>query len=360
MRFDFLTLAPLFDLSRDAVIGVSGGAVAFANPAAEHLLSVRAGDAAARYIPEHILTDPAERFIASARLGGQSADVSAVRLDDGLLLTVSRRTEPAGGIVGLSDRTLRELGNNLLTTRLALDGLLNGALIERDEKLKSYAAVLYQSYYRMKRLHSHMSLVLNLENGRLPFSPRVIDLGTLCAELCGTVDNLVGELGVTVTFEAQDDGCFINGDAQLLETMLLNLLANSLQHTGAGGAVRMTLARRGDRCVIAVDDTGAGVPTERLTALMQGDAARSLTDPGGAGLGLAVVRGVAERHGGALIAESREGEGTRLRVSLPVSQPGDRPMLHDCASFRVDGLNTVLTELSVVLDKKFYTRRSFD
>ena len=85
------------------------------------------------------------------------------------------------------------------------------------------------------------------------------------------------------------------------------------------------------------------------------------TDPAaGAGLGLYITRGIAERHGGTVILESRPGTGTSVRVSIPYRQSEDMTVHTPVAPYRSDGMNSVLMELSTVLDKCYYNRRMFD
>ncbi len=362
MSLDIRETGPLFDLCRDAVIGIADGVVAFANPAAQASLSIRPGDDAAMHLPEHILNETADAFTATGSIGGQPADFSVTRAGDGRLVSIFCRTPDRGGDLPRLDRTLNELGGNLLTIRLAIDTIVRDMDVESDPRLSQYAAALYQSYYRLKRLHGHMALDQNIRRDSLPFRPVLCDLRAIFSELCGTVASMAGEMDLTLSYEAPEEPCCVMADTALVETMLLNLLANSLLHTEKGGRVSASLSRQGQRFVIAVDDRGSGIPGVRLAQLFSDAQDAELTDAAaGAGYGLFIVRGIAEKHGGTLIAESREDEGTRLRISLPAAEQQDvLELRHPAAAYRADGLNAVLTELSVVLDKKFYDQRAFD
>ena len=79
MSLDISALAPLFELSRDAVTGIENGVVRFANPAARELLGMREGDDAGRFFPEDVLRSASERFVAAGRIGGRSLTVSVTR-----------------------------------------------------------------------------------------------------------------------------------------------------------------------------------------------------------------------------------------------------------------------------------------
>jgi signal transduction histidine kinase len=106
-----------------------------------------------------------------------------------------------------------------------------------------------------------------------------------------------------------------------VERVLYNLLANALRHTPSDGAVAVVLEPLADELQISVEDTGTGLPAEggRLIfeRVWRGDVARKTSSGGGAGLGLAIARGLVEAQGGRIWAETRVGGGTRVSFTLP-------------------------------------------
>lgn len=119
------------------------------------------------------------------------------------------------------------------------------------------------------------------------------------------------------------DAFVVHGVASRLERALSNLVDNAARH--ASSAVRVSVARHGDRVRVVVDDDGPGVPAidrerifERFTRL-DGSRAR---DRGGAGLGLAVVRSIATRHGCYVWADAGPLGGARFTIELPAAHPG--------------------------------------
>lgn len=107
-------------------------------------------------------------------------------------------------------------------------------------------------------------------------------------------------------------------DPLRLEQALQNLVANALRHTPPDGTVSLTASRRDDRVLLQVRDTGRGIPPEHLPHLFErfykADASRSEQ---GSGLGLSIVRAIAERHGGIVRVTSRPDEETIFEIDLP-------------------------------------------
>jgi signal transduction histidine kinase len=108
-----------------------------------------------------------------------------------------------------------------------------------------------------------------------------------------------------------------------VERVLLNLLTNALRHTPSDGSVAVVVESGARELVVAVEDTGdgldPGVEGRMFERFWRGDVARSPSS-GGAGLGLAIARGLVEAHGGRIWAENRAGGGARVAFTLPVAE----------------------------------------
>jgi signal transduction histidine kinase/CheY-like chemotaxis protein len=122
---------------------------------------------------------------------------------------------------------------------------------------------------------------------------------------------------------------FLDLDLTRLAQVLSNLLTNSAKYTNPGGHIWLTAERRGDEIVVSVRDTGIGIPADALPHVfdMFSQVDRSIErSTGGLGIGLALVKGLVEMHGGNVTAESEGvGKGSTFTVRLPALAATDRP-----------------------------------
>ncbi len=129
--------------------------------------------------------------------------------------------------------------------------------------------------------------------------------------------------GRGITLRAHLDGdAPVRGAPDKIERILVNLLSNAIRHTPDGGVVSVTVQPDTDHVLVAVDDTGDGVTPAALPRVFErfwrDDGSRTHTT-GGAGLGLAIAKGLVHAHGGRIWAENRGGGGARFAFTLPLS-----------------------------------------
>ena len=356
MSLDPQSLGSLFEMSRDAILGIRDGKILFLNPAASGLFGAAPGDDAGKFLPDYILSDPAEHFFATMTLYGLSCQVTITREGELTLACVVLPQETP--IPPYLNRALRELSGSLLSAKLAMDILINKTNAEADPKLRDYTGALYKNYYSMKRMCNHITVASALKNGTHPFRPKPVSLDQLFRDICNTAAYFTSELGIQLIFTAENADCQTMADPGLLELMLLNLLSNSIAHCSEDSVIEVKLERHNDRFILSINDQGSGISAGKLPYIYKAGSTDETDD--GAGLGLSIARGIAEQHNGALILESREGKGTKLRISLPVDAPTDLVFHEPPVAYEANGLDSYLTEFSVILDKKFYNKTLFD
>ncbi len=125
----------------------------------------------------------------------------------------------------------------------------------------------------------------------------------------------------TQAVDDREDGLWIQGNGELLERTFLNLLTNAIKYSAESDAVSITLNVAGETACVAVADRGHGIPADELPHIFDPyfrSAEPTLSRHRGAGLGLRFVKTVIDRHGGRIEVASTWGEGTTLRVYLPL------------------------------------------
>lgn len=182
----------------------------------------------------------------------------------------------------------------------------------KDEALQR----IWEKNEEMGALVRQLLMVARVESGQMERS----DACALEAMLTAVAEELrpVAEER-DMRMETQLSPCEITGNRAMLTRMMVNLTDNAIRYGKENGRVRLGLEQRGDCAILSVADDGCGIPAEQLPHVFErfwrGDAARSTP---GTGIGLSIVRSVAEAHGGSAEVESRPGEGTIFRVKLPL------------------------------------------
>ena len=152
--------------------------------------------------------------------------------------------------------------------------------------------------------------------GALDLSRAPVDVGELLGEVEAGLRAQAEASGVALSRAVPSGLPTVEADAARLRRALANLVANALAHTPAGGSVKLAAEAAGGRVAITVTDTGAGMDPELAAHAF--DRFVKGPDSRGSGLGLAIAKEIAEAHGGEISLKSSPGEGTTVRVALPV------------------------------------------
>ena len=147
----------------------------------------------------------------------------------------------------------------------------------------------------------------------------------------GSMADLISDTLERFSAQARQQGIVLEGsvapgadsvrmDIQRIGRVLSNLVINALRHTPSNGRITITSALQGDAILVRVQDTGEGIRPEDLPFVFErfyrGEKSRSRST-GGAGLGLAIAKGIVEAHGGNIGIESQPGEGTQVWFTIP-------------------------------------------
>lgn len=214
-----------------------------------------------------------------------------------------------------------QLRGVLSNMRLAASQLAPAAAREQDPELDARAAVLDQSYYQLLRMVSNLTAAGLYSRKSWP--QQDWDLVELVEDLCRQSASLAELAGLKLRFLCSMSQHVCAANRPGLEELLLQLLSNAMKFTPAGGEVTVELRRAGGRVLLSVGDTGCGIQEDRLPTLFDHDFHGEMDlQPRGMGLGLPLCRRIAEGLGGAIVAESRPGEGARFTLSIPDRKSG--------------------------------------
>lgn len=323
------------------------------NPAFQRLFGI-SGDVAGRAVLEILRRPEVERLVEATLgkaepggelgleievdAGGQERRTIEVKsdalFDESLLVgavLVARDATAGKRLDEMRRDFVANVSHELKTPLSAIRGfaetLRDGALAEPETAARFTGRIL-EHCRRLQALLNDLLTLGRLESvgeraGRSP-----VDLLGVARRALEGVAPAAEERRVELSLElpSEDDTPLILlGDAEGLERMLTNLLANAIKYNRPEGAVRLRLSRHalpagGPGYLIEVEDTGIGIPAEALPRLFERfyrvDKGRS-RDEGGTGLGLSIVKHVAQTHGGQVEVQSRPGLGSTFRVRLP-------------------------------------------
>jgi signal transduction histidine kinase len=222
----------------------------------------------------------------------------------------------------LKDEFFALVSHELRTPLTSIIGYLELVLDDAEqlsEDQRRFLEVVDRNAKRLLRLVGDMLFVAQVEAGRLSLERQEVDLRTVATEAVEAARPAAQRGCVALELDATGVR-LVPGDRDRFGQMLDNLISNALKFTPENGAVVVRLRDAGSHVVIEVIDDGIGIPDADRRRLFErffrASSATGRSVPG-AGLGLTIVKTIVEAHGGSIVVDSAEGEGTTVRVELP-------------------------------------------
>jgi two-component system OmpR family sensor kinase len=215
-------------------------------------------------------------------------------------------------------RFLDEASHELRTPLAVLTAEVELALREPREREELEAALrsIEQEADRLGRLTQDLLVLARSDRGRLPVHPAEADVDDLLDRVAGEFAQRAESAGVRLRVDG--DGARGRVDVDRIRQALENLVDNALRHASAGDEIELRARRDAEGLHLVVRDTGPGFPGRLLPRAFERFARDDERRNGdGAGLGLAIVRAVAEAHGGKAIAENLPTGGAAVSIDLP-------------------------------------------
>jgi signal transduction histidine kinase len=218
-----------------------------------------------------------------------------------------------------------DLRNPLGTVSAAAELLLDIELPE--DKKEEQLQIIRRSSVRMNRLIQDLLDVSRIEASGLTVEPEPNDLHPLLEEALESNSLRASELGIDLVADVRPGLPAVLCDHDRVLQVISNLVENAFKHTAKGGRVTLSARSTGSQVVITVRDTGDGIAPDDLARIFDRYWQARSHGRSGAGLGLTIVKGIVEAHGGQVWVESELGKGSAFHFTLPAQADGSRERL---------------------------------
>jgi signal transduction histidine kinase len=249
--------------------------------------------------------DRAEAF--EAMKAAKEAAETADRGKSEFLATMSHELRtPLNAVLGFSEMMLREVYGPL-----------------GSDHYRDYARDIHSSGSHLLGIISDVLDLSKAAAGKFTLDQRWVDAREVVSTVCRLVQPRLSEASLSLAVNLPPGDLIIYADERVLKQMVLNLLSNACKFTPPDGRVECSVSVDAAEMTFAVTDTGIGIPAEHLARVLrpfvQVDSSLSRRHEG-TGLGLALVKVMAELHGGCLRLDSKIGSGTTAAVILPIGR----------------------------------------
>ncbi len=212
-----------------------------------------------------------------------------------------------------------ELRTPLTSVQMGIHLLLEGTAGELNESQLDILQMCRDDAARLEKLTKDLLDLSKIESGESEPRLATVPASRLVRDAIEPLRLQVEAKGIELTVDAPPNLPHVRADRLQIERVLANLVTNAARATDRGGRITVTAEARGDAVVIAVADSGRGIPKEYLPRIFDRFVQVPNVPSGGAGLGLAISRRIVQAHGGQIAVQSEPGRGTTFTFTLPTS-----------------------------------------
>ncbi|HEU4611504.1 MAG TPA: hybrid sensor histidine kinase/response regulator, partial [Kofleriaceae bacterium] len=180
-----------------------------------------------------------------------------------------------------------------------------------------YLGAIERASARAERLITDLLEASAIENGALTLTRAPIDAGAILRQAAAEHELLAKESGGRIVAHIPDEPVLVQADRDRVLQVLGNLIGNSLKHA-KGAPIEISVERKDSEAIVAVRDHGPGIAATELPHIFD-RYWTGRTKKGGAGLGLAIAKGIVAAHGGNIAVDSEQGQGSRFFFTLPLA-----------------------------------------
>jgi signal transduction histidine kinase len=257
-----------------------------------------------------------------------------------LMLTEQALKENGSKLLQLNDdkdRFISILGHDLrspFSGLLGLSDLLMGSIRKLDiDEIEVFVNYINSSAKNTYNLLDNLLMWGRSQADRIPFDPQNLNLTFICKDVLQILNPNAIAKNITI-YSSEVNGINVFADANMMKTILRNLISNAIKFTNKNGAINISARKNDSNVIISVSDNGIGIETEILNTLF--DISKIHTTPGtaeeeGTGLGLIICKEFVEKHNGKICVESVFGKGSRFYFTIP-SVSESEPEINNIAS----------------------------
>lgn len=188
-------------------------------------------------------------------------------------------------------------------------------------KVSKQMKLIRQNCYRIMRLIGNLVDISSHDSGFLKIKLSNFDIVKLTREITLSVKCYVEARGIDLNFASELESKTMACDPDMIERILLNLISNAVKFTDRNGMITVRLKDGGDNLILTVEDTGIGIPEDKLSSIFE--RFRQVEDTyrrnqEGSGIGLSLVKAFVEEHGGTISVTSENLKGTAFHICLPI------------------------------------------
>ncbi|HUU42085.1 MAG TPA: ATP-binding protein [Desulfatiglandales bacterium] len=182
--------------------------------------------------------------------------------------------------------------------------------------------IALQNSIKLLKLINDLLDIVRFESGKAKIRLQPVNLSSFIPGIMDSIRHLAHAKGLAIYTQGYERDLIIQGDFDRLEEAILNLLTNAIKFTPSGGSITTRWVRENGRAIVEVQDTGIGIPEKDLPRIFErfhqvdGSVTRRVQ---GLGIGLTLAKNIVEEHGGCVRAYSKVGEGTTIRIELPLT-----------------------------------------
>ena len=244
-----------------------------------------------------------------------------------LAVTLNEMLESLDHTFARQRRFVADASHELRTPVAVIRSMTDVALLHSSTQ-QEYISVLSNVNSEAERLSKLINDLLALARGdenQTKFEREPVQLDQLVDIVAANAEPLAAEHGITIQRSVLEPVTILADEARLIQ-MVMNLIDNAILYTNRGGTVTVAVAWKQEQASINIQDNGVGISPEHLPHIFERfyrvDPARTRTEGGSSGLGLAIVQWIVRAHKGTIVVDSQPGQGTTFTINLPPGSEG--------------------------------------